>query len=156
MKYFYFVNKEGVRQGPMPLDELVAQGITPDTLVWCKGMANWQKAKTVDEVMDLLKSNEPEPEPVVVAEPEPEPKPVREEPKSEPLVEPEPEPKPVREEPKPAPVREEPKPESAPKPLSSSAAEEEDEDEVPHPWLWFLLAIVLGGAAGGALYMLLN
>ena len=137
MKYFYFVNKEGVRQGPMPLDELVAQGITPDTLVWCKGMANWQKAKTVDEVMDLLKSNEPEPEPVVVAEPEPEPKP-------------------VREEPKPAPVREEPKPESEPKPLSASAAEEEDEDEVPHPWLWFLLAIVLGGAAGGALYMLLN
>lgn len=150
MKYFYFVNKEGVRQGPMPLDELVAQGITPDTLVWCKGMANWQKAKTVDEVMDLLKSNEPEPEPVVVAEPEPEPEPVAE-------PEPQSEPEPVREELKSEPVAEtEPEPESEPKPLSASAAEEEDEDEVPHPWLWFLLAIVLGGAAGGALYMLLN
>ena len=47
MKFYYFVDKEGVRQGPLPLDDLSAYDISPTTLVWTKGMdmEKWLKAK---------------------------------------------------------------------------------------------------------------
>ena len=38
MKFYYFVDKEGVRQGPLPLDDLSTYDISPTTLVWTKGM----------------------------------------------------------------------------------------------------------------------
>lgn len=47
MKFYYFVDKEGVRQRPLPLDDLSAYDISPTTLVWTKGMdmEKWLKAK---------------------------------------------------------------------------------------------------------------
>lgn len=47
MKFYYYVDKEGVRQGPLPLEDLTPNDISPNTLVFCKGMENWQKAKDV-------------------------------------------------------------------------------------------------------------
>lgn len=41
MKFYYFLDKEGVRQGPLPLDNLSAYDISPTTLVWTKGMEKW-------------------------------------------------------------------------------------------------------------------
>lgn len=49
MKLYYFVDKEKVRQGPLPLEDLRSYEITPQTLVWSKGMKNWQKAKDIPD-----------------------------------------------------------------------------------------------------------
>lgn len=48
MQYFAVIDGEQV--GPMPLDELCALDIRPDTLVWCKVMTEWRPAKDVGEV----------------------------------------------------------------------------------------------------------
>ncbi|MDY4160064.1 MAG: DUF4339 domain-containing protein [Prevotella sp.] len=54
MKFYYFVDKEGVRQGPLPLDDLSAYNISPTTLVWTKGMKKWMKAKDVSDFHSIL------------------------------------------------------------------------------------------------------
>lgn len=48
MNYFIMVN--GVQQGPFSVNELSAQGITPQTPVWCEGMPAWKLAQEVPEV----------------------------------------------------------------------------------------------------------
>lgn len=58
MKFYYFVDKEGVRQGPLPLDDLSAYDISPTTLVWTKGMEKWMKAKDVADFFDFFKTEE--------------------------------------------------------------------------------------------------
>lgn len=68
MKFYYYVDKEGERQGPLPLEDLTSYDISPDTLVWCKGMENWQKAKNVHDFDGITHSQEQEvPEPVMQA-----------------------------------------------------------------------------------------
>lgn len=42
MKYYAMVDDRQV--GPYTLDELMEAGIGPDTYVWCKGMADWERA----------------------------------------------------------------------------------------------------------------
>ena len=54
MRFYYYVDKEGVRQGPLPIEKLTPNEITPDTLVFCKGMKNWQRAKSVDDFYKIL------------------------------------------------------------------------------------------------------
>ena len=56
MKFYYFVDKERVRQGPLPIEDLQSYEITPNTLVWCKGMKKWSKAKDVEELAHLFES----------------------------------------------------------------------------------------------------
>ena len=48
MKYFAMI--EGRQYGPMELDDLVREGVRPDTYVWCKGMADWVQAKEVPDI----------------------------------------------------------------------------------------------------------
>src|SRR5882724_13701011 len=47
----WFYASEGQQRGPHPeaqLRELIARGtVTPDTLVWSEGMANWQRAEEI-------------------------------------------------------------------------------------------------------------
>lgn len=40
----YFVRIDGEQRGPYTLEELPSAGVTPDTYVWCKGMADWEQA----------------------------------------------------------------------------------------------------------------
>ncbi len=48
MKYFAMI---GDRQyGPMELDEMVKEGVRPDTYVWCKGMTDWMPACDVPDI----------------------------------------------------------------------------------------------------------
>lgn len=49
----YYIGKNNERLGPFPVEQLIANGITPDTLVWCTGMPGWAKAKDVPEVAEL-------------------------------------------------------------------------------------------------------
>ena len=54
MKQYYYVDKGGARLGPIPLEEMPLSEITPETLVWCKGMEKWQKAKAVEDFQLIL------------------------------------------------------------------------------------------------------
>ena len=48
MKYFAMI--EGRQYGPMTLDDMVKEGVRPDTYVWCKGMDDWRKASDVADI----------------------------------------------------------------------------------------------------------
>lgn len=50
----YYIANQGVQQGPIEVQDLVRHGLRPDTLVWTEGMAAWQRADTVAELMGLL------------------------------------------------------------------------------------------------------
>ena len=50
----YFFADGTVQRGPFPIHELPAHGLRPDTLVWKAGMAQWQRA---DEVEELVLAN---------------------------------------------------------------------------------------------------
>lgn len=41
---------DGERRGPYELGELSEAGVRPDTYVWCKGMADWEKAEDVADI----------------------------------------------------------------------------------------------------------
>ncbi len=55
----YYIGKDNQRLGPFPLEQLIANGITPDTLVWCSGMPGWKKAIDVPEVSVLFAPQQP-------------------------------------------------------------------------------------------------
>ena len=55
----YYIGKNNQRQGPFEIDQLLANGLTPDTLVWCSGMPGWQKANEVPEVAVLFAPQQP-------------------------------------------------------------------------------------------------
>lgn len=48
MKYFAMI--EGRQYGPMELDDMVREGVRPDTYVWCKGMPDWIEASEVPDI----------------------------------------------------------------------------------------------------------
>lgn len=48
MKIFAMI--DGRQVGPMDLDDIVEAGVRPDTYVWSKGMADWQKAAEVPDL----------------------------------------------------------------------------------------------------------
>ncbi len=41
---------DGEQRGPFELSQLSEAGVTPDTYVWCKGMADWQPASDVADI----------------------------------------------------------------------------------------------------------
>ena len=57
MNYYYQQNE--TQQGPTDIEGLRRAGITPDTLVWREGMANWQKARELPELAELFTSMPP-------------------------------------------------------------------------------------------------
>lgn len=48
MKYFAMIG--GRQYGPMELDEMVGEGVRPDTYVWCKEMDDWTLASDVPDI----------------------------------------------------------------------------------------------------------
>lgn len=62
--YFLLIDK--VQKGPYPVDELKANGLTPETLVWRKGMPEWIKAREEPALRRLFPyqaPNRPQPAP---------------------------------------------------------------------------------------------
>lgn len=45
--------------GPFPMNQLLAQGLTLESNVWCEGMADWALAKDVPELRDLFAPQSP-------------------------------------------------------------------------------------------------
>ena len=56
----YFIANNGQQSGLFELQDLVANGLTPNSLVWCDGMAGWQQATSVPEVAQLLMPQQPQ------------------------------------------------------------------------------------------------
>lgn len=56
----YYMVIDGQRVGPLPLYDLAARGLRPDTLVWRSGMQTWEPAHTLPELNSIL--NPPEEE----------------------------------------------------------------------------------------------
>ena len=50
----YYIGENGSPVGPFSVSELIARGITPDTLVWQEGMIDWKKASNVPELAAAL------------------------------------------------------------------------------------------------------
>lgn len=54
-KYFAFI--DGEEKGPFSLSQLSDVGVRPSTYVWCKGMADWQRADGVEEIKEYFRSH---------------------------------------------------------------------------------------------------
>lgn len=56
----FFIVKDDVRQGPYEVEELARQGLSPDTLVWTKGMPDWTEASAVPELAGAVEASVPD------------------------------------------------------------------------------------------------
>jgi membrane protease subunit (stomatin/prohibitin family) len=59
----WHVSRNGQSFGPFPLEQLLQQGLTPDTYVWKAGMTAWVKAAEVPELARRLSMMPPPPPP---------------------------------------------------------------------------------------------
>lgn len=50
----YYIILNGSQAGPFSKDQLLAQGLTGETLVWTRGFPDWVAASTVEDLSDLL------------------------------------------------------------------------------------------------------
>lgn len=57
-QYYLFINNQ--RLGPFDMSQLVANGMTGETLVWRNGMANWVKASELPELASLFTPQQPQ------------------------------------------------------------------------------------------------
>lgn len=56
-KYFYSNGKE--KKGPLSFDEIKAEPINPNTLIWHQGLDDWTEAKKVQEFLDYFETTPP-------------------------------------------------------------------------------------------------
>ena len=54
MSSFYFINDRNESEGGFTIEQLQSMGIKPNTLVWCEGLENWQKAADVELLKPLF------------------------------------------------------------------------------------------------------
>jgi TM2 domain-containing membrane protein YozV len=50
----YYIAENGQQRGPFPPEQLAAQGLRRESLVWADGMAQWQRADQVTELQPVL------------------------------------------------------------------------------------------------------
>ena len=55
---FFIIDCNGQQAGPFSFDQLVQKGISPETLVWKQGMADWTPAWKVEELRAVLEAIE--------------------------------------------------------------------------------------------------
>lgn len=55
---FFIIDHNGQQAGPFSCDQLVQKAITPETLVWRQGMADWTPAWKVEELKAVLEAVE--------------------------------------------------------------------------------------------------
>ncbi len=53
---FFIIDRNGQQAGPFSFDQLVQKGISPETLVWKQGMADWTPAWKVEELKAVLEA----------------------------------------------------------------------------------------------------
>ena len=52
----YYIAISDKKEGPLSLNDLKTKKLTKDTLVWYDGLEDWVNASEVNELKDLLKS----------------------------------------------------------------------------------------------------
>ena len=57
MEEYYYLGPDNQRMGPFTLEQLIAQNITPQTLIWKTGLPQWTNATAVPEVAARLNPN---------------------------------------------------------------------------------------------------
>lgn len=55
---FFIIDRNGLQAGPFSFDQLVQKGISPETLVWKQGMADWTPAWKVEDLRAVLEAIE--------------------------------------------------------------------------------------------------
>ena len=50
----YLLSINGTQRGPFSPEQLPAQGLRPETLVWAEGMAQWERADRVAELQPIV------------------------------------------------------------------------------------------------------
>jgi len=55
---FFIIDHNGQQAGPYSFDQLVQKGISPETLVWKQGMADWTPAWKVEDLRAVLEAVE--------------------------------------------------------------------------------------------------
>lgn len=53
---FFIIDHNGQQAGPFSFDQLVQKGISPETLVWKQGMADWTPAWKVEDLKAVLEA----------------------------------------------------------------------------------------------------
>lgn len=53
---FFIIDRNGQQAGPFSFNQLVQKGISPETLVWKQGMADWTPAWKVEELRAVLEA----------------------------------------------------------------------------------------------------
>lgn len=51
---YYYINRENKPEGPVPAQDLVRHGVTPDTFVWRKGMKEWVRVRDLKELLPIV------------------------------------------------------------------------------------------------------
>lgn len=59
----YYIANNGQQSGPFELNELLINGLNPQSLVWCETMPNWANAMQVPEVAALFQPQTPPQQP---------------------------------------------------------------------------------------------
>ncbi len=54
----YYIISKGERRGPYSIESIRQMGISPDTMVWRQGMADWEPASKVTELADMFPPSE--------------------------------------------------------------------------------------------------
>lgn len=54
MGFYYYLTSNNEQRGPIEGSQLVANGVTPQTLVWTQGMEQWAPAGSVAELQGLF------------------------------------------------------------------------------------------------------
>ena len=57
MLEYYFLDANEVQHGPISGEQLLSYGVTPGTLVWAEGMADWVEAGRVADLAPLFADN---------------------------------------------------------------------------------------------------
>lgn len=57
----YYIIIDNTQHGPFSKEELRLRNISPDTMVWHEGMADWATASSVPELSDLFARKMPPP-----------------------------------------------------------------------------------------------
>ena len=61
MKNYYYLGPNNQPLGPVPGEELIARGVTRDSLVWCEDFTTWVNVSSVPELAPLFPVMPPPP-----------------------------------------------------------------------------------------------
>lgn len=54
MNNYFYLDHHNQQQGPISPERFAENGVTPNSLVWCTGMADWAPAYTVPELKSFF------------------------------------------------------------------------------------------------------